>query len=307
MLHSVRSNVMVELDAAVETHAAIAPSFRLHAFHARNVVLDDALFLRAFDRRGQLGRSVATCVLEGEALVRTADGRRLVKAGEAFTLAQKSDLALRCEGSPAYRTLVFEWDDAEGVAATSSRTSTLDGASLDVAERLHQTLRLAAPSGVPALLAAHVANLARLGIAVTAPTPEEFERVPPRLAQISAVLDRQLSQLDAAPMAVDLESELGLSTRQLSRLVRELNERYGFNADGWIDVRNRRRTMLGAALLTAPGARVATVARAVGYSSAQVMARAFAAANLPAPRDIAAAVQALRPSPGGAPPRRDGT
>ena len=293
MLHSVRSNVFLALDAAIESHALLHRSFRVHAFHARNVILDDALFLRAFARLGQLDRSVVTCVLEGQACVTTGASRSWVSAGEGFWLARKAPLALRCEATPTYRTLVFEWAGAPANAAPAQTTFALDAAR-PTAEWLWHALR--APIALPPIrrrLVRLFGELQTLGVPLQ-PPDNLVEHVPPRLAQISAVLDEQLSQLDAKPMTVDLQERLGLSMRQLSRLVRELHERFGFNADGWIDVRNRRRTMLAVALLSTGTASVADVARAVGYSGAQVMARALATAGLPTPRSIASVLREMR-------------
>lgn len=301
MLRSVRSNVFDALDVAVENHAALHPSFRVHAVHARNVVMDDALILRAFERLGQLDRSVATFVLEGEAVVRTGGASLRVSAGHGFTIARKHAFSLRCEAVPVYRTLVFEWGDALASAAPDAPLGSFPLGTIEraQAEQLWTALRGSwRPARMRVRIARHAACLHRHGTGLRPVEPEWLaERVPPRLAQVSAAVDAQLSDLEARPMSIDLESRLGLSSRQLSRLVRALHERYGFNADGWIDVRNRRRLMLATAMLSDPERQVAEVARAVGYTSSQVMARAFASAGLPAPRDVAAAVAALGVDP----------
>lgn len=77
-------------------------------------------------------------------------------------------------------------------------------------------------------------------------------------------------------------------------MVSEFHPRYGFNADGWIDARNRRRLLLGAGFMTAPGATATRVAPAVGFTSAAAFSRALCNAGLPRPGAIASTVAALR-------------
>jgi chromate transport protein ChrA len=79
----------------------------------------------------------------------------------------------------------------------------------------------------------------------------------------------------------------------VNRRVAEFNRRYGFNASGWRDTRSRRQLLMGATLMTAPGAVAERVAAAVGYGSARAFHRALDAAGLPAPSAIAATVQSL--------------
>ncbi|MEQ1505103.1 MAG: hypothetical protein ABMB14_22910, partial [Myxococcota bacterium] len=286
MLRSVRSTLLPAFDAAFENHAAVHQRFRFHAVHARNLVTDDALLLRAFDRLGRRERSVATVVLAGAALIRTADDARWVTAGEGFALADKLSLAVRCEAAPTYRAVVFEWsaDLAVGPVAAPLAAVALPAGALAEVERLWQALREPwTPAAIAPRLVEHLTALRAAGVPL-APVDRSSlaEPVPPRLAEVSEALDAQLSDLAAQPMSVDLEARLGLSSRQLSRLVRELNQRYGFNADGWLDVRNRRRVMVATALLSDRRRPVTEVARVVGYTSAQVMARALADAGLPA-------------------------
>lgn len=88
-------------------------------------------------------------------------------------------------------------------------------------------------------------------------------------------------------------TRLGLSTRQLNRLIADYNERYGFNAGGWIDTRNRRRLMFGATFMTVPGATAKDVAQLVGYQSASAFTRALKSAGLPPPSTIAGEVEKI--------------
>lgn len=302
MLRSARVNRVPALDAAHEVHAALHPSLRVHAVYARNLVTDDALHLRAFSRPHAADRCAATFVLEGAARMgwheAPLDSAVWLEAGRGATLPHKRGLSVRCEALPTYRALVAEWAPALGDVAPDAPITqwTLDPTGAALAERTWAALRdPPPPSGsLPGLVAGWIGALRAAGVAVHPLAPDTVdETVPARLAELSAALDAHLSLLDAQPMVTDLEAALGVSSRQVSRLVRTLNARYGLNADGWIDLRNRRRTMLAAALLWSPSARVSEVARIVGYASAQAMARAFADAGLPAPRDVSALVASL--------------
>lgn len=135
-------------------------------------------------------------------------------------------------------------------------------------------------------------RLRRVGVDIALDGDDLGDPVPPRFARVAAALDLHLSKLSGQPMMGDLAAELGLSQRQLQRLVSHLHDSYGFYAGGWIDTRTRRRVMVAAALLST-GATAVRVASLVGYSSPQVMARAFAMRNYPPPSAVAAAVEEL--------------
>jgi transcriptional regulator GlxA family with amidase domain len=94
-------------------------------------------------------------------------------------------------------------------------------------------------------------------------------------------------------MATDLEARLGVTSRQVTRMVDAFRARFGYGATNWQETRGRRRLMLGATLFTAQGATVGEVARVVGYRRPETLARAFARAGLPKPSHIAGEVSAL--------------
>lgn len=119
------------------------------------------------------------------------------------------------------------------------------------------------------------------------------EEVPEAVLRVGRALDETLSNLAGRPMVIDLDRILGLSSRQVQRVVRSFNERFGFNALGWRDTLNRRRTLIGAAMMTAPGATTDAIARAMGYASPAAFCRAMAGASLPSPGNIARHVKAL--------------
>lgn len=285
MLRTTRVHRFAALDACFEVHAAVQADLRVHAIAARRLVSDDAVLLPVFPRTGP-DRGFVTVILEGRALVRTAEGKRRLAPGDTFHLPSKLGFQWRFEADPVYRSLVVDVGiERPDVPVDPGWAPPL----VEPAETLWRALREGSDPVMPAV-AAYLAHLAAAGAPFT-PPPLDGD-VPPGLAAVSAALDAQICDLSTRPMQVDLEARLGRSPRQVSRLVRALHRRYGFNADGWIDARNRHRLMLAAALLADPERRVRDVAAAVGYGSPQSMARAFAHAGLPAPRDVAAAIRA---------------
>lgn len=287
MLVSHRDTRCADLDARVSTIALLHTRFRIHLVENDGVICDDSLALRAFDRKGELGRPVVTIVLEGRARLRSCGLERWLERGSIAQLPSKSDVVMRQEAEPRYVALVAEWDPG---TLLDGRPSAFDvcvrpdvlGAAEAIAARLRS-----GDAGAAAELAALVAGS---GLQ-TAPFDAEEDAEARRFERPSAALDRALSLLDAQPMTVDLEQTLGLSARQVSRVVSELNARYGFNAGTWRDARNRRRLLVATALLSRPGRAIEDVARAVGYGSAIALCHAFANASLPSPASIAELVR----------------
>lgn len=272
-----------ELVAWVERHA------RLHVFSSENLVCDDRLFQRAFGRADAGERSLVTLVLSGT-LHLECDGCivRCV-AGEGTVLARKGMLAARTEGA-AYRSLVLEWDPDRAIEAPPRRL-TFDPVPLtELADRI-----ATAPRPERTLLEEALERMTT----VAGLDPIEIERVSTlgpgelRAQEVADALDAVLSALDTQPMASDLETRLGVSSRQVTRLVDSFRARYGYGATNWQQTRGRRRLMLAASLLTAPGATVAEAARAVGYLHPETLSRAFVAAGFPRPSEVRAEVDAL--------------
>lgn len=81
--------------------------------------------------------------------------------------------------------------------------------------------------------------------------------------------------------------ELGTSSpRQTKRDLDALSSRYPVVRGGWRAMVQRYRLKLAVLFLSAEGVTVATVAREVGYGSADAMGRAFRDAELPAPSEV---------------------
>jgi hypothetical protein len=293
VLQSHRCVEVPELRARVSTHAVLHSRYRLHAVHNTRVVCEDAVVMPSFDRRGHVTRPIATLLLDGAARV-GAHGRRVwIAAGDVLAMDEKSAIVMRQEGE-RYAALTFEWDPAWlGPRPEPFQEARMgDRARVDL-EAVFAELALGEAS--TGAVVRVVAALREAGVALRLPAPAECdEPAPDKTAALATALDGLFSRLDDQPMLADLERVLGVSTRQLNRLIASFNERYGFNAGGWRDARNRRRLFVGAALMTAPGATGEGVARAVGYRTLSAFTHALTEAGLPSPSAIAGVVASLR-------------
>jgi hypothetical protein len=297
MFLSHRAVALPEASAFLATHAVVCSGYRVHAVFRENVVAEDALMVRAFDRRGAVGRPVATVLVEGEARMRVPGHDQALRAGDLCMVASKSDVVMRQDG-PRYLAVMIEW--AEGTwgerPTEGISVRTASGEALSAARAFASRIAAAEDDtdGVAEALAPVWEAFRAHGIPLIEAGEDRLkEPVDPAVLRLSRALDAMQSNLSGAPMMVDLEAALTLSSRQINRLVQEFNERYGFNASGWRDTRNRWRLMIGATLMTAPGATAEGVARAMGFASAATFSRALANAGFPPPGEIAATVARL--------------
>ncbi len=292
----IRSHRLVHaprLGAYLTTHALVHPRLRLHAVRNANVVSEDALLLRAFHRAGAIGRPIVTLVLDGIGTVRAYDHEARAGAGDLLAMDYKGAISMRQEGA-RYEALAFEWDpELLGPRPKAFHQCRLSSAVVARARSLWTAL--VNDQATPEEIVTEVVKLlAEGGVALRVPTADELDDpVLPSTARMARALDLALSNLEGQPMTADLEKLLGLSARQVNRLVQAFNARYGFNSVGWRDTRNRRRLMMGATFMTAPSATVAQVAKIVGYRSPTAFARALADAGLPPPRAIPDVVREL--------------
>ena len=299
MLLSVRTAGIPEIDASVATTALVHTGYRVHVIHNRGVICDDELFLPSISRVGRVSRPVLTVIVEGRARVRLPTGfERWMEAGDLALLPEKAVVAMRQEATPAFRSIALEWDPGTlGARAPSAPdVARLDRSAVNVVVAMADALETCRDVRRAAQLLADLsALLASRGAPLTAvSTADLVEPVPSAVLHLSNALDGVLSSLDGGPALVDLDGALGLSSRQLNRVVSEFNRRAGFNSLGWRDTRNRRRLLVGASLMTAARARTERVARAMGYASPTSFCHAFAQAGLPSPGNAAERVAALR-------------
>jgi AraC-like DNA-binding protein len=300
VLWSHRSVEVPELGACVATHAILHARYRLHAVYNTCVVCEDALVLRSFDRRGHVGRPIATVLLDGAARIGAHDRSVWMTPGDVLAMDAKGAIVMRQEG-PRYAALSFEWDPGFlGPRPEPFRAARLPEATRADLEAVFSQV-VAGEASFEAVLRVVVA-LRDAGVDLRPPTPDEcIEAIPERTAALAATIDALFSRLDEQPMLSDLERALGVSSRQLNRLIAAFNERYGFNAVGWRDARNRRRLFVGAALMTAPDATGEVVARAVGYRTLSAFTNALTEAGLPSPSAIPGVISSLRADPAKAP------
>lgn len=297
MLLSFRRVAIPEIDAMVATRAIVHTGYRVHIIRNQGVVCDDDLFLPSMARIGRISRPVLTVVLAGRARIRLEGFERWLEAGDVVLLPVKAIVSMRQEGTP-FRSIAIEWD--AGTLGSSAR-ATPDGMRLDTIAFARVLFLADALESCPddvtaAVLLADVLSLLRAHGGPFAPlAPRDLiEPVPHAVVRLARALDAVLSRLAHAPALVDLDSALGLSVRQINRVVTQFNQRYGFNSLGWRDTRNRRRILVGATMMTAPGARTELVARAMGYSSPTGFCHALDLAGLPSPGATAETVEKLR-------------
>lgn len=292
MLLSHREIVAGRIGAGLATSAILHRAYRVHAVDNRAIVSEDALMLRAFERRGHVGRPCITVLLEGTARITAHGQTRWIDGPSALMMDYKSAIVMRQQGA-RYRSLVFEWD-VPALGGRPPAFAALEGdAVFSAAESLWVALRTTRESrsneSVERGLHSALHALREAGAPIVLRDPHALdEAVDAQTELLSRALDHVLSAMDDQPMVVDLAEHLELSPRQLQRVVTAFHTHYGFNSGTWQDTRSRRRVMMGASLMTVVNASTEYVSRVVGYRSPQSFARALQMAGLPPPAQIRA-------------------
>lgn len=106
--------------------------------------------------------------------------------------------------------------------------------------------------------------------------------------RLGLALAEQFADLKRKGSISHLSDDASISPRQLHRTLRAFSQRYGIDAGGWRDVRNRWRLRLAIALLSLPQLSVREVADEVGLSSSTCLARFFAQCAVPSPKVVRA-------------------
>lgn len=296
MFVSHRRTALPDDRAWLSTRAIVHHAYRVHLVDNQGIVSEDRLMLRAYDRRGAVSRPIVTVMLEGEARLEACGRAEWLGPGDVSVIEQKHLIRMR-QGrhSARFRSLALEWEPGT-LAPLRPEGFVVHRRLIDPRALVDASCPLPggerAVSVVEPWLRATLTRLRDAGLTFS-PDADLVEPIDESTRQLAAVLDHLLSDLRGRPMAVDLFDQLGLSLRQINRRVIDFNQRYGFNALGWRDALNRRRLMLGAALLTAPGAAVGEVSDAVGFSSPTAFSRAMAEAGFPAPSQVARLVASL--------------
>jgi hypothetical protein len=303
LLVSHRCTHVPRVGASLESHALAHPNFRLDVTRNRNVTSDDRVWLNSFKPTRRRDRPLVIVVLEGRLQLFQTGVWLSADAGEMVVLPGHRALLSRRSG-PRFLSLALEWDTGT-LCGWPRGGGRIGRVSNDCSEELrHLADRVASESfesSDAAGVLARVVSVFRGARVLPSWTRDDelFAGMPPRSILLSRALDRLLSDLSQRPMLVDLERATGMCSRHIHRMVASLHARYGFDAAGWRDALNRRRLMVGSALMTAPGATVGLVASATGYGSRAALWRAFAEAKLPPPTVLANPTAVLRRGFGG--------
>jgi AraC-like DNA-binding protein len=265
--------------ATLSRQRAIAPSFVIKRVETRGV-LDDERPLSTLGRDTTSSRARASIVLEGRT-VSFAQGRSWeLEAGQALVVSPLAGMYSRSLAPSIL--LELDWD--AGGEECSGRL-TLPAPLLGAARELARSLRDGDAPGVSLHGRAVFGGLRPLGLG-----PFDVEALQtvdgPRQRVVDAI-DDLLTNLEGQPQIVDLETRLGCSRWTLARVIRDLSKTYGlFGVGGgtdWRSMRDFMRLRVAGIFMTHAQATTASVARAVGYGSAEAMCHAFAHAGLASP------------------------
>ena len=214
--------------------------------------------------------------------------------GDVVVVPEKGLVSMRQQG-PLFHSVAIEWTPGTiGGAALQPTCGRLDGDLPEVSRLARTMVGTDQPETAAHLFAEMLALLRGFGAPFeAAESGALIETIPEAIRKLSLALDATLTRLEANPMIVDLHALLGVSPRQLQRLVTAFNARYGFNSSGWRDTLNRRRLLVGATMMTAAGARTEGVAHALGYASPTSFCHALDAAGMPSPGEISRRVDHL--------------
>jgi AraC-like DNA-binding protein len=297
MLFFSRTIAMPGLGADYAIFDVAHSQYRVRVVAARNLILDESLLYPQTAWTGCGDRPRLDLILGGDARVRDGRSERWLGAGDFSVARDHNSLFLREQGADFLATYI-EWN--RGSLGTRAPDALTDG-TLPAAELAHaQTLArglLACGNDVTVasrLVADLLARLAAQGLPFDPCEPGDLvEDVEPVVQGLASALGRKLSALDVKPMLVDFEQELGLSRRQLLRIIGALTQRYGLNGTDWMSLRSRWRVNASLLLMTAPGARTEEVARAVGFATPGAFCNALHERGLPSPGHVPAAIAAL--------------
>jgi AraC-like DNA-binding protein len=137
-------------------------------------------------------------------------------------------------------------------------------------------------------------GLAAAGVLASGAVERALRRVPRRHALLWVALRPMIEKLYPTPTLQEVAGTMGLSTRQVDRYVEDFVGAFGLVGERWRSSTLHLRLKLAVILLSADDASVAEVARVIGYSSADAMARAFRDAGLPPPAAVQRNVREAR-------------
>jgi len=110
--------------------------------------------------------------------------------------------------------------------------------------------------------------------------------MPARFQLLWKAIGPIVERLDLRPTVKELSAVTGGTPREVDRNVRAFVSSFGFLGGSWREGSRYWRLKLAIVFLSAEGASIADVARAVGYGSTDAMARAFRDARIPPPNVV---------------------
>lgn len=122
-----------------------------------------------------------------------------------------------------------------------------------------------------------------------------LDEPPKTFALLWRALRPMIERFYLTPTLQEVGDAAGVSLRQVDRYVQEFVTSFSIVGEGWRHATRHMRLKLAVLLLSADGASVADIARAVGYQSSDAMARAFRDADMPPPTVVQQQVRALAP------------
>ncbi len=250
--------------------------FVLRYTTSRDVIADEGLIARSFPRVTEPSRLVAVVVVGG--LIELDEGGRL-GPGDAILVAPS---ALGRSRSRDACHLDLEWGVEEGRAPPITPRR-LERPPMEQVTRIGDAL-LDRRSDQRPLLASAFELFRSIGAPITLSVDALDGEPSDRDRRLARAMEAQVENLTSAVATkFDMGESIGLSERQINRIVSDFHARYHVNAASYRDARNRWRIQNAALLLSRPTLTVAEVAREVGYASANALARAFAKTGFPPP------------------------
>lgn len=280
VVRSVRRHSLPDTGFLHQVSALVHPQLKLHVVDFHGGIAEDGLLLRAFPRAASRRGNVRTLVLQGVARATTDAHSYWLSPGDVLSVPDRHGLRMRLDGTAGYSAVVVEWEGTgiDGCARVGLASH------VELAEGRRLATQLATGSESAETLIRQATELFGISRATTAPTREVLP-----WTGVSRALDGALSGLARSAGLSDVAQRLDVSERHARRLIEQMQRIYGLNTLGsWQDTLLRRRVMMAAVALTNPKARVADVARSVGYSGAASLCRAFEGLGLPSPGRIRA-------------------
>lgn len=280
--------------AAYEIHEVLHTSFRVRVTRTVGVTVDESLFYPTTKWTGDGARPQVEVALRGAVRNTQPPDVRWIRPGEFSIGRSLENFWARVEDDSLVLSVDWALGSLGNVAPSGLPIGTLDEDALRKLEAAAHTLATPGSEGF-ALIPEVLDTLRRAGVPFDAIDPRDLTAVTDEDDRaVAAALTHAMSNLNAAPMSVDLEQTLGRSRRQVVELVRRVAARFGLNGEDWRTLRDRFRLTSAAVLATHRAARTEHVAHAVGYGSARALCTALARAGLPTPGNMRREVDALR-------------